>query len=204
MTKARIYLTGPRSEDLFLEFSSSDPFGALLPEIDADLSHVVVITLLKIKLFFNIRALRSWTILLHKIPVEILHAIRLYGLLEIPTSTVINAYDLPNDTHVIQTLHKQIKQLVSIVNTINEYFWSALLDLDDHKGRISPKREEHGTDEEDQDEWPLPPGKHSFLHREQSSGGTTEEMQFTLRHSHDAWVETLGSIDVIRVLSQLN
>ena len=117
---------------------------------------------------------------------------------------MINAYDVPNDTHVIQTLQKQIKKLFSIVNTMNEFFWSALLDLDDHKGRISLKSEEHGTDEENQDEWPMPSGKHSFLHREQSTGGTTEEMQFTLRYSHDAWVETPGSIDVIRVLSRLN
>ena len=48
------------------------------------------------------------------------------------------------------------------------------------------------------------PGKHAFLHREQSSGVTTEEMRFTLRCKYNPWIETPDAIDVIRVLSRLN
>ena len=118
--------------------------------------------LLKIKLFFEIGALRSWIILLHKIPLEILHATRSYGLREIPTFTVINASEVRNDTHVVQTLQKQIIQLFGVVHTTNGYFWPALLDPDSHMpemllarpeapypGHHSPKPGEHGTDEED-------------------------------------------------------
>ena len=141
--------------------------------------------------------------------------IRLHGLRETIAFKAINAYDVPNDTRVMQTLQEQIKQLFRIVHTMNEYFWPALLELDGLMAEVilagpqlldpefPPEREDYESRDEDQGLIPLP-GRHSFLHPQQSSRGTVEEMQLALGYSYEAWLETPGAIDVIRVLSQRN
>ena len=228
-TEAQAYHTFPEDDRPFLDFSTSNPYDALLPELiseDGNLSHVVSMTLLKIQLFLGTRALRSWTILLGTIPLEILHMIRLHGIQDTPASTAINAYNIPNDTRVIKTLQSQIKQLFRVVNNMNESFWSALSTPDKHMARELvatpeiPEEEpyledyeseeygsgEYGSEEHEAEEYEsgdesLPqPGEHSFLNPEQSSRGTTEEIEVVLRHNYRAWVETPGAIDVIRVL----
>ena len=140
----------------------------------ADLSHVVGITLLKIRLFLNVRALRNSSMLAEKASQEILDAIRMQLVSGTIVADHIDIGDVSNQTAVVRKLQVQIKKLYRAVNTQNQHFWPALLS----------------------------PGRHLTARPQAYSSGTLEQMQVVLQYSYNAWAETPGAMDMIQELVQ--
>ena len=139
------------------------------------LSHAVALTLLKIKLFLDVRALRNSSMLAEKIAQEILDAI----CTQLKSGTCLaNRSDLQTvsqQTEMVQRIQAQISTLYRAVDDKNKYFWPAILDLADNL-EARPECYSHGN---------------------------VEEMQCALKYSYAAWLEISGAIDdVIRDLRQ--
>ncbi|CAG8947970.1 unnamed protein product [Penicillium salamii] len=139
-----------------------------------DLSHLTCLCLLKIKLLFEVMRLQQSTASLGPVfPREILDLIQP----SVPRSPVVCAsHDIMSgDSDVRETmidkLKAQINTIFSAVEKANEHFWPALIDPD-----------------LDLTESP------QFYSR-----GSVEEMFLVLRYNHDAWLETPGAIDFIKV-----
>ncbi|KAK4696543.1 hypothetical protein P7C71_g1390, partial [Lecanoromycetidae sp. Uapishka_2] len=160
-------------EEPYLDVKGADVFESpheiFIREFDS-LSHSVAITLLKIRLLMDLRALQNSSIIRNKVPQEILNEVRrqlVSGSAIAENVRIINATD---QTPLIQKLEVQVQDLYKAVKKSNKHFWPALLS----------------------------PGKHLTAQPEFSSSGSLEEMQIVLQSSFDAWTETPGAIDMIR------
>ena len=159
----------------FLDVKNADVFEPVLQGFLSkygDLSHSVAITLLKIRLLIDARELQKSSMLSNKVPQEILDSVR--G--QLVSGSVIaenkNIMNAKDQTPLIEKLEVQVFDLYTAVKRTNKHFWPAL----------------------------LKPEKHLAALPEAYSHGSSAEMQITLQHSFDAWVETPGAIDVIREL----
>jgi hypothetical protein len=136
-----------------------------------DLTQLVSLTLLKIKLLLDLEALQSSTrTVVAKVPREVLNNIRS----GIPLSPVIarNKRLVQSDDHaeIIQKLRQQIGHLHQLVNERNEHVWDLLL-----------------TDEK-----PDSPGYYSR--------GTIEEADMALTNLEDAWAQLPAARDFVKSL----
>lgn len=134
------------------------------------LSRGVAVTLLKIRLLLDLRALQNSSMIGDKVPQEILDGVRgqlVSGSAIAENESIMNARD---QAPLIRTLEVQVQDLYTAVKRTNEYFWPAL----------------------------LKPGKHLTAEPEAYGDGSPEQMQVVLQYSYDAWTETPGAIDMIR------
>lgn len=134
-----------------------------------DLSMMVGVTLLKIKLLLDFKALQNSAVIGQKVPREILDRIRAY----IPRSPIIagdkGIIEHEDHTSIINKLTVQIHALYKAVEANNEHFWPSLLQ----------------------------PGRHLTARPQTYSPGSIEHMQLVLQYSYDSWVEVPGAIKVI-------
>jgi hypothetical protein len=140
----------------------------------APVSHLAAITLLKIRLLLDLRALqRAREEHGPQIPQEVLQSIEQHLVSSVVTG---NKQILERQDHApqIAELERQIRQCYDTLSKENEYFWPAL---------VKP-----GAD------WKTRPSVYMR--------GTEEEMQLFLSYSYPAWAQTPGAIDVIEELSK--
>ncbi|KAK9327490.1 hypothetical protein V1520DRAFT_348690 [Lipomyces starkeyi] len=154
----------------YLDIKNADPFEDVnyLDRRGMELSHVVAVTLLKVKLVLDLQALENTTDVAGKeVPQEILNKIRSQAV----TSPIIagNREILERHDHHAATtlLTKQIRALYMAVDKANEHFWDSLV--------LYEKPE-------------LP---------EAFSRGSWEEAQLTLHYSYDSWWECPGALRFI-------
>lgn len=159
----------------FLDVKNADVFEPPLQDFLSeygDLSHGVAITLLKIRLLMDARTLQNSSMLSDKVPQEILDSVRD----QLMSGSVIaenkSIMNAKDNTLLIEMMELQVDDLYTAVKKTNKYFWPAL----------------------------LKPGKHLTARPEAYSHGSSAQMQITLQHSFDAWMETPGAIDVVREL----
>ena len=161
----------------FLHVKNADVFEPPLEDFVSkysNLSHSTAITLLKIRLLMDLRALQNSSMIKHKVPQEILDSVRgqlVSGSAVAENKSIMNAKD---QTLLIENLQVQVQDLYAAVKSSNKHFWPALLN----------------------------PGKHLTARPEAYSHGSLAQMQLVLQHSYDAWTETPGAIDVIRELAR--
>jgi hypothetical protein len=140
------------------------------------LSHVIAITLLKLRLLIDLNSLqRAREIAGPHVPRETLDAIQHYCTSSTITSNLKILEREDQSPHIIR-LQKQVKELYAAVEKANSHFWPALIEpADSLKAR------------------PISYGD-----------GDKGQMQVTLQNSYNAWAETLGAIGVIKELSKEN
>ncbi|KAL8676592.1 MAG: hypothetical protein Q9186_006908 [Xanthomendoza sp. 1 TL-2023] len=161
----------------FLDVKDADVFESLpngFLSRYGNLSLTVAVTLLKIRLLLDLRALQNSMILRRKVAPEILDIVRsqLVTTLILGNSKIMNSAD---QRPAVRDLEKQVQMLYSRVGAHNKQFWPALLN----------------------------PRKHLGAQPHAYSAGSLEEMQMVLNHSYDSWKETPGAIEVIRTRSFL-
>jgi hypothetical protein len=136
------------------------------------LSHVIAITLAKLRLIIDLQSLqRAKTLAGPYVPQEILEIIQQHSTL----SAITNNTKITNrEDHgpQITRLCEQVKTLFLKVQYANRHFWPALVKPGDNL-QARPTAWRHGDE---------------------------REMQVTLQHVYNAWAETPGTIDVIRKL----
>ena len=158
----------------FLDIKDADVFE---PPIEhfltaSDLGHSVAITLLKIKLLLDVRALQNSSLIGTRVPQEIVDHLRW----QLVSPLIAENKSLMNNTDqapLIQNLERQVQNLFTGVKASNKHFWPALLN----------------------------PERHLTARPEAYSHGSVEQMQLVLNISLDAWTETPGAIDVIKKLT---
>ncbi|MCJ1400705.1 hypothetical protein MMC11_003913 [Xylographa trunciseda] len=160
----------------YLDVKGADVFEPPLKHFVAsyDLSHTAAITLLKIRLLIDVRALHNSSMLGTRVPQEILNSLR--GQL-VTGSVIAENKEIMNSTDqapLIRTLEGQVKDLYTGAKKSNKYFWPALLN----------------------------PGRNLTARPDAFSGGSLEQMQIVLQYNYDAWMETLGAVDVIKELAK--
>lgn len=160
----------------YLNIKNADVFES--PERFCDqfpnLSHLTYLCLLKIKLLFEVMRLEQCTASLGPaIPREILDLIES----SIPQSPAVRKSReiMSGDSDVRKTmidkLEMQIGEIFDSVARANQYFWVVLIQ-DDYDFSETP---------------------------EYYTAGSVEEMVLVMRHSYEAWAETPGAIDFIKV-----
>jgi len=158
----------------FLDVRGADAFEgvALYTKGYSNLSMVITVTLLKIQILLDLRALQTASLAIgDRVPQEILDNISS----QFVDSIVGQKKDLMASNNVssyIQELQTQVEQLYKAVEKSNQHFWPALLN----------------------------PGNNLKARPEMYSAGTPQQMQLCLQHTYESWVETPGAVDVIRRL----
>ena len=140
-----------------------------------DLSHATSITLIKIRLYLDLRMLRSSAVddALGKLPTELVDYIKKLAL---SSSIMETRRDVPmqrNNKPLIRCLEGDIRGLYLAINASNMYYWQGLLDLRKEDLTAKPPTYSHGSE---------------------------AQMQYTLQYTWKAWVETPGALDHIRAL----
>ena len=146
------------------------------------LSHLIAVTLLKIRLLISLNNYQA-SALIHKIrldpkhtngeeqlPTEIVNQIRA----EVLGGVIAENLKCREPAGMIQDLNVQILQLYKTVHKANKHFWPTL----------------------------LRPGSHLKAKLSVYTHGGVEDMHVNLRHSYDAWAETPGAIAFIESLSK--
>lgn len=135
-----------------------------------ELNHTVALMLLKIKLLVDLRTLQDSNLLGVKVPREMLDRIQTH----VPRSPIIaNSREIMqrrNHTEVINNSEELIELLFHWIEAENKYFWPAM----------------------------VKPNQHLTARPEYFASGTKFEMQLVLQYSCNAWIETLGAMDVIK------
>ena len=163
----------------YLDVKNADVFESPRGFFDKEygsLSHSLAITLIKIRLLIDVRALQNSSVIGSKLPQEIFDGVRgelVSGPLIAENKSIMDAKD---QSPLIEKLESQVDDLYEAVERLNVYFWPALLN----------------------------PGKHLTARPETYSHGSLAEMQLVLQQSFDAWTETSGAVDVIRQLDDEN
>ncbi|CAF9936201.1 MAG: hypothetical protein ALECFALPRED_006731 [Alectoria fallacina] len=163
----------------YLDVKNADVFEPPLEDFlsqYSSLSHSAAITLLKIRLLMDVRALQNSSMIGSKVPQEILDSVRgqlVSGSVISDNQSIMNAKD---QAPLIEKLEVQVQNLYTAVKNSNKHFWPALLN----------------------------PGKHLTARSEAYSRGSSAQMQVVLQYSFDAWMETPGAVDVIKELVRNN
>ena len=134
------------------------------------LGHMVAVTLIKIRLLLEVRALRNMRLaaLRKKMPVEIEEAVKKHV---VHTSVLAGRRDIMDGTAegVTENLEAQVNVLIKAVDKYNPFFWPILRS----------------------------PGRHMKARPEYYSPKSLEEAQMQLHSSHAAWAETEGAFAVL-------
>lgn len=168
----------------FLDIKDADIFEpvTLFVKKWSDTCHTVAITLIKIRLFLELKNIEDSEVVGKKsltsgkqIPREILDNVQNQLLGETITRNPLSK-DLMTKKDVLEEtvndLRMQIIQLYEAVSNANPHFWPALVE----------------------------PGRHLTARMEAYSRGSVQEMQLFLQYSYDSWAETPGAIDIIEQL----
>ena len=135
-----------------------------------NLSPLLCVALLKIKLLLDLEALQYSAFLAIKLPQELADRVRFF----IPMSEVIwKDGNIMSDIHQrdrIRDLSHQIDTLFIAITKANKHFWPALVN----------------------------PGAHLKARPDAYSHGSLAEMQLKLQYWFDAWNETPGAIEFIK------
>ncbi|KAI4199052.1 MAG: hypothetical protein LQ350_004874 [Teloschistes chrysophthalmus] len=140
-----------------------------------DLNMVIAITLMKVRLLLNVRALYNASMLAQRspqIPQEIQDEIRKQFLSGTALVDRVKVTDVDEQAKIIKKLEQQVFELYKAVDVKNEYYWRTLLE----------------------------PGGHVTARPPAFSPGSMEETEIALMYSYAAWTESPGAIDVIRDL----
>jgi hypothetical protein len=141
------------------------------PELGDTISHTVSLTLLKIRLLFELERIEELASVLRlKLPQEIVDEI----LQLVPENRAVSAnrraMDYETLSAEINRVRSQIQTLYKQVNDLNGHFWPALLNPQDHLLEIPFS----------------------------AAPGAVEDMKPILIRNWAAWVETPGAIEFIR------
>lgn len=135
-----------------------------------DLSQIVAITLLKIRLLLDLQSLQNCAVLDGQVPAEIITNIEDF----VPRSQILRSQKKSMSREKCLSLTKELKLQIDLlyktVNEANRFFWPALLNPGDH----------------------IPARPSAY------SPGSREEMQLYLQYSIDAWTETPGALEMIQ------
>ncbi|OBT81374.1 hypothetical protein VE02_09963 [Pseudogymnoascus sp. 03VT05] len=171
--------TGERSDydwgDLDEPYLDLKDQNALEPPVlfaRAGLSHSISVTLLKIRILFDLQALKSAAVIGQKLPQEVLDNIR-YQMASNIISQRRDIIESDNLDPLIDDFQTQVSDMYNAVDKSNRYFWPAL----------------------------LRPGDNLIARPGAYSRGSKEEMQLKLLYSYNSWAETPGAIDYIRALA---
>jgi hypothetical protein len=148
-------------------FEPPDLFAGRFPAI----AHVTSVALLKIRILFDLQALKSAAVIGEKVPQEVLDNIcnQMVGNIVARRQDIMEGKNLDP---LIEDLQTQVSDMYNTVKNSNKYFWSAL----------------------------LRPGASLTARPEAYSRGSEAEMQLVLQYSYNSWAETPGAIDYIRKL----
>ncbi|KAI9654543.1 MAG: hypothetical protein M1821_006633 [Bathelium mastoideum] len=137
------------------------------------LSHIVSLTLIKIRLLLDLEALENSQCISERLPQEVLDNIKghLVGPIVARNKGIMSS-NIHHDR--VEQLRTQMDQLYGLVKARNEHFWPALLH----------------------------PGQHLHARPEAYTKGGTAEMQLALQYCYASWIETPGAINVIRDLME--
>ena len=137
----------------------------------AAVAHTISVTLLKIRILFDLRALKNAIIIGERVPQEILDNIcnQMVGNIVARRQDIVERKNLDL---LIEDLQTQVSNLYLAVEDGNKFFWSAL----------------------------LRPGANLTARPASYSRGNEAEMQLVLHYSYSSWTETPGAIDYIKML----
>lgn len=139
----------------------------------SDISHAVAVLLIKMRLLRNVKSLKNAGFLYDLLPPEMVDRISK----DIGGKIIASRKDIlmsKDQDALIKTLEQQLQELFTFVKESNKYFWPALLN----------------------------PADYLAAQPTSYSRGSAEEAQLTLQYNYDAFVETPGSIDMIREFVQ--
>ncbi|KAL8790002.1 MAG: hypothetical protein Q9213_000888 [Squamulea squamosa] len=162
----------------FLDVKDADVFEPLLADFlgrFGDLSFTVALTLLKIRLLLDLQALQNSAAIGHKVPQEILDAVRS----QLVTAVVSNNAGIMNSVNqapLIEKIEKQVRTLYEKVCQQNQHFWPTLLN----------------------------PAGNLGVRPDAYSSGSLQQMQIMLNYSYSSWKETPGAIEMISKLHKSN
>ncbi|KAI4265679.1 MAG: hypothetical protein L6R38_009249, partial [Xanthoria sp. 2 TBL-2021] len=139
----------------------------------ANLAYLVCAALLKIRLLLDLVALSNSGCLAPKLPRELLDRVKLFIPSTIPVRKNREIMSRTDYSDMITELSGQVDELYVAIAKINKYFWPALLS----------------------------PGAQLTARPEIQSRGTKDGMQLMLRYCYDSWIETPGSIGIIKTMS---
>lgn len=155
----------------YLDVKNADVFESpdLYTREFADLSHAVAVTLIKIRLLVDLKALQHSIIVSEKLPQELVDNTReqLVSNIIAGNNDILKSKDLGSQ---IKQIEGQVEELCRAVQKDKGFFWPALLDPKRHLGVKPPYY----------------------------SRGSESEMQIYLSYAYDSWNETPGAIDMIR------
>lgn len=137
----------------------------------ADLGHITAVTLIKMRLLLDVKALQSSSAIGTKVPQEILDNIRSQSV----SSIIAGNKEImasKNQSILIEKLQKQVKTIYDIVKMNNKHFWPTIVN----------------------------PGKHLGAPQSIYSHGTVQEMELILNYSYAAFAETPGVLKLVREL----
>lgn len=155
----------------FLDIKDANPLEPVWPFLNNtnELSHVVVVTLIKIKLYFILLtkhgANEASTDKLRKAADEMM-ALKNSTIARNPNVAVLSPYGTSLE---LDNIKGQIRQLYDAVHNANPHFWAELIDPDE---KLSAAPAVY-------------------------SSGSKEEMQTTIMWTWQAWNETFGALEII-------
>ncbi|KAL5350917.1 hypothetical protein ACLOAV_004490 [Pseudogymnoascus australis] len=158
-------------DEPYLDLKDENPFEAPGLFTQKFAAHGISVTLLKIRILFDCRALKSAAVIGEKVPQEVLDNIynQMVGTIVAQRQDIMDGKDLDP---LIEDLQTQVSDMYHAVNNSNKYFWSAL----------------------------LRPGANLTARPGAYSKGSEAEMQLMLQYSYNSWAETPGAINYIRAL----
>lgn len=148
----------------------SEPVAPLLQDPNGlELSHLVAMALLKLRLLLDLYSLKNSTQVAEHLPQELLDHVRetLVSNTVASNSKILQEVrDGVDITPRIRDVEAQVKFLFEQVSKKNAHFWSAVVN----------------------------PGRHLTARPEYFSRGDEAEMQIMLQHNYEAWRETPGAV----------
>lgn len=145
-----------------------EPLGAL---VHVSTAYAVSVTLLKIRILFDLQALKGAAVIGQKVPREIFDNIcsHMVGNIVAQRQDIMDGENLDQ---LIKDLQEQVLHMYQAVEKENKYFWPALLE----------------------------PGSNMWTRPESFTIGSEEEMQLVLQYSYVSWAESPGAIFYISKL----
>lgn len=157
----------------FLDLHGEDVFEPVAPLLQdpngLELSHLVAMTLLKLRLLLDLYSLKNSTQVAKHLPQELLDHVRktLVGNTVVSNHKILQEVrDGVDISPRIRNVEAQVSLLFEEVSNKNAHFWPAVVD----------------------------PGRNLNARPEYFSQGDQAEMQIMLQHNYEAWRETPGAI----------
>lgn len=138
------------------------------------LSHAAMMCLLKLRLLFDIQALKSAsTAVGDRLPQELVDEVRSHMVSSSTCSNTRLLRDIGNGKDLASyttELESQIEKMWTAVQTWNGFYWKAV----------------------------AKPGKHLDARPDYTSQGDAGELQVSLKQTHAAWAETPGALQWVK------